>query len=198
MSEKNQIESVYESYSSNLCTEMTSRNVVVKHDSFDDLIKEPYYDRIIAIICTDMNLTELPRLPYLLNELWCGRNKLTSLPKLPPKLSILSAHNNQINGKLILSDKLEFIDCGNNNIEKISLLPKSLVFLKLSKNPFWRPMLDNFKDWGKYKKFQNLMRKMNANFIGEWFLDVKYNPKYKYCRYRLSKECEELYGEPLT
>ena len=31
--------------------------------------------------------------------------------------------------------------------------------------------------------------------IGEWFLECKYNPKYKYCKDRLIKEYEELYGD---
>ncbi len=36
--------------------------------------------------------------------------------------------------------------------------------------------------------------KGHVNRIEIWFLDCKYNPKYKYCRTRLEKEFEELYN----
>ena len=32
-----------------------------------------------------------------------------------------------------------------------------------------------------------------SNKIGEWFLECKYNPKYKYCRDRVDKEYNELF-----
>ena len=37
----------------------------------------------------------------------------------------------------------------------------------------------------KYKK--------QSNIIGEWFLDCKYNPKYKYCRNMVNRGYDSLY-----
>ena len=37
--------------------------------------------------------------------------------------------------------------------------------------------------------------KKNVKKIEDWFLECKYNPKYKYCKKRLMNECKELYDD---
>lgn len=37
--------------------------------------------------------------------------------------------------------------------------------------------------------------KKSVKKIEDWFLECKYNPKYKYCKKRLMNECEELYDD---
>ena len=46
----------------------------------------------------------------------------------------------------------------------------------------------------KYLEHQNKIKTKFVNKIGNWFIDCKYNPKYLYCRKRLMKEYDELYG----
>lgn len=41
---------------------------------------------------------------------------------------------------------------------------------------------------------ENLMKTEACNKIGNWFLNIKYDPSYKYCRDRLNKEYNELYN----
>ena len=38
--------------------------------------------------------------------------------------------------------------------------------------------------------------KVFANKIGDWYLECKYNPKYKYCKDRINKEYEEAFQNP--
>lgn len=46
-----------------------------------------------------------------------------------------------------------------------------------------------------YLKLNKKIMKRTANTIGEWFLDCKMNPKYKYCRDRLEREHKELFNK---
>ena len=48
----------------------------------------------------------------------------------------------------------------------------------------------NWKEYIKWKK----QYKVPSNIIGTWFLDCKYNPKYKYCKDRLNEEYDSLYS----
>lgn len=46
----------------------------------------------------------------------------------------------------------------------------------------------------QYPEFDRFIDVLDAvDKIGNWFLEVKYNPKYGYCQRRLKKECEEMY-----
>lgn len=49
--------------------------------------------------------------------------------------------------------------------------------------------------WYKADTNHHLKFKKACNTIGEWFLDCKYNPKYKYCRDRLEAEFNDLYED---
>jgi len=40
-----------------------------------------------------------------------------------------------------------------------------------------------------------MKEKKAVDIISEWFMDCKYNPKYKFCRKRLNKEFDELYED---
>jgi len=48
-------------------------------------------------------------------------------------------------------------------------------------------------DWKQFREFQHKTLKTFANKIGSWFLDCKYNPKYKYCQNRLKEEFKDAY-----
>jgi len=46
----------------------------------------------------------------------------------------------------------------------------------------------------EYLRLRTKMLKRKVDIISDWFLDCKYNPKYKYCRDRLEKEHGEIYS----
>ena len=94
----------------------------------------------------------------------------------------------------LLPYSIHLVSCQNNYITSIPILPESLEeFYIFGFNPIANSIDKGFGSWTKYRKFQRLMLKYYANKIGEWFMDCKMNPKYKYCRDRLQKEYEELY-----
>jgi len=49
--------------------------------------------------------------------------------------------------------------------------------------------------WYKAEINLHLKFKNVCNKIGEWFLECKFNPKYKYCRTRLEKEFHDIYDD---
>lgn len=49
--------------------------------------------------------------------------------------------------------------------------------------------------WYKAELNHHLKLKKICNQIGEWYLEHKYNPKYKFCRDRLAREFNELYND---
>ena len=108
--------------------------------------------------------------------LCCRSDNLTSLPTLPSSLIQLS--------------------CTRNKLTSLPTLPFSLIQLYCSGNPI-NSYINNYfgKDWVKYRKFQHFTLKKSANKIGNWFLECKYNPGYKYCQRRLVKEYKELFRE---
>ena len=58
---------------------------------------------------------------------------------------------------------------------------------KFHNNPVYNYIENNYNDdFHNYFKITNIF----VNKIGSWFLECKYNPKYKYCRDRLDKEYE--------
>ncbi len=74
------------------------------------------------INCQNNNLTSLPELPPLLEEIWCDHNKLTSLPEvLPEMLTHLYCGSNELTSLPEFSKRLKIIDCRNNKIEKLPL-----------------------------------------------------------------------------
>ena len=87
-----------------------------------------------------------------------------------------------------------YIYCPNNNLSWLPELPNSLMFI-FHNNPIYTHIGTHFNgDANKYFEHQKKIENIFANKIGDWFLDCKYNPKYLYCRKRLMKEYEELYG----
>ena len=185
------------------------------YESFNEIVKLDNYNDIIHIKCWNSNLSSLPELPNSLEILYCGYNILSSLPELPNSLKILKCFNNNIDrlpklpNSLIellcynnnlsslpeLPNSLIYFSCNNNNLSSLPELPNSLNFLKYIHNPIHAHICKYF-DGKKEKYFEyerNIKRKF-SNKIGNWFLECRYNPKYMYCRKRLMKEYEELYG----
>ena len=72
-------------------------------------------------------------------------------------------------------------------------LSNSLEFLWCKNNPI-HDFIEKFhnQDWKEYIKWKRKY-KNPSNIIGSWFLECKYNPKYKYCKDRLNREYDYLY-----
>ena len=112
---------------------------------------------------------------HTITYIYCCDNKLFSLPELP--------------------NSLKYLSCFNNKISKLPELPNSIVHINYYSNPIYR-YIEKYFDGNekKYIEYQNKIKKIFSNKIGDWYLDCKYNPKYLYCRKRLMKEYEELYN----
>ena len=88
-----------------------------------------------------------------------------------------------------------YINCNNNNLSSLPELPNSITFINYCHNPIYIYIYKYFNDnYIEYNEYQKKMKKVFAIKIGDWFLECRYNPKYKYCRKRLMKEYEECYG----
>ena len=181
-------------------------------DSLYELIKLENYNNIINIDCSDCNLKELPKLPNSLIELYCNNNYLKELPEIPDSVEYLNCENNLLTVIPKLPTNLEAFYCSNNMLKLLPKLPNSLEEFECSNNqliifpklpPKFQDSIHNIYGNPVYDYIQNkcggklkIYHKVNqtfANKIGEWFLECKYNPKYKYCRDRVDKEYNKLF-----
>ena len=184
-------------------------NIEHTYNNFDEILKLDNYNDIVHINCAYNSLSSLPELPNSLQELYCRHNNLSNLPELPNSLQELDCTHNNLNSLPKLPKLLEKLSYGFNKISSLSELPNSLIYfvcgynnistfpqlpnsLKISyfSNPI-HTYIEKYFD-GNIKNY--IEHKNVANKIGNWFLDCKYNPKYKYCRKRLMKEYKELYN----
>ena len=128
--------------------------------------------------CGVNDIDIIPVLPYELDWLYCNNNpRLINLPKLPNTLSTLSC-----------------INCGllelPENIMNIGYVCHTCVYG--DSNPVSMLIKNNFNgNIEDYFKWKTKCYKIYADKISWWFLECKYNPKYKYCRDRLENEYEE-------
>ena len=161
------------------------------------------------LICFANDLHELPMLPPNIKKIYCQNNNISALPEeLPEGLELLDIRSNNIsklpnsilNTKIIdniTKDNIYFTHkflCDITPLRPILENYKITVLKKMS-HSLWYDNNNNTKltetvayDIPKYVKEINAVEK-----IGVWFLDCKYNPKYKYCKNRLIKEYNELY-----
>lgn len=148
-----------------------------------------------TLYCTRNNLLQLPELPDQLTVLWCQFNKLKYLPKLPPELYTLICDCNNLEKFPEVSYGIQTLHCSYNNIK---VLPYShdiihinnIGSLRINNNPISDIIDKKYK--GNLRKY--MKDKKAVDDICEWFMDCKYNPRYKYCRDRLKNECDSLYN----
>ena len=192
-----------------------SDNIEHNYNSFEEILKIDNYDDIIDINCSWINLSVLPNLPNSLIRLCCHNNNLSSLPELPNSLTYIDCANNNLSSLSKLPNSLKKLWCGNNNLSVLPELPNSLTelwcynnnlsslpklpnslnYFSYNTNPIFIYIKKYFEgDREKYFEYEINMKKKFTNKIEIWFLDCKYNPKYKYCRKRLMKEYNELYN----
>lgn len=168
--------------------------------------------KLTFLNCRNNFLKIVPELPKTLQDLHCRNNRIVSLPKLPDSLIFLDCSNNKIRILPEISDRLmrgfrgtrQVLFIYGNPLEEIPR-PYDLDFYAYShgynfsinllrglSGPIKDKIVDNYGiDIKNYVK-DNLKRKVN--FIGEWFLDCKYNPKYAYCRRQLKRDYDEAFS----
>jgi len=164
---------------------------------------------LVKLDCSDNNLIELPKLPPLLEYLHCNNNKLSSLPEIPKNLGWLYTADNNLSEIPVMPLSLRILECSNNSITNIlhipenmkymyinsnfltdlPYLPDQLHYLDFNNNPI-KLFIDNYFDGSKilYLEWKQKNETIFANKLGNWFLECKYNPKYKYCRDRVNSE----------
>ena len=126
-----------------------------------------------------------PKLEELVFEQFCyspfslGKYslELNNLPKTLTYMHIRSTHVNYIPYDII--ENLDKFHCEKSKFKRGS-------------NKLFG---GNMKKYCKYRELCAKSRKRNIRKIEVWFLDCKYNPKYKYCRDRLQKEYNDMFED---
>ena len=147
-------------------------------------------------------MTELPTLPKNLVELNCEHNKLAKLPELPSTLSSLTCCNNQLKYLPELPNKLSWLMCNSNQIEHLPVHFNNMMTLYgFHNNPIDNFVWDYFQDnryarnIGRFHQWNKKTQKKFVRKIEDWYLDCKWNPKYKVCRDKIMEGYIEIYNE---
>lgn len=152
--------------------------------------------RLEKLHCQGNDLKSLPDLPNGLKELRCNDNQLIVIPELPDSLTYFSCNNNDIVLMPELPSGIVEFYCKNNALQNIPKSILSAVFINYANNPIHTFITKYFN--GNIKRYFEYINKSKKKFvikIENWFLDVKFNPKYKYCRKNVMKTYSDIYGE---
>ena len=98
-------------------------------------------------------------------------------------------------GKPILPESLRSLSISHINIIDIDYRTIwKLTSFHYGNTPFQKQIKETYDDnLDHYCSYWRTYFKDRVVKIEYWFLDCKYNPKYKYCRNRLEKEYEDIY-----
>jgi len=177
----------------------TLKTLLCNHNRISSFEFEKFPSDLTYLNCSHCRLTELPELPPKLIELNCSHNKITHIQfRLPTTLTRLTCNNNKITQLPQIHKELEFFDCSDNYIQELSFETSRLFSARRTfsckYNPVYGFIAFNFNfSTSKYLKWKMEYTKKFVKKIEYWFLECKYNPKYKYCQSRLKKEFNELY-----
>jgi len=181
------------------------------NNNLTSLPKLPVY--LVNLDCSNNNLTHLPKLPPFLECLQCTNNKLISIPNIPKKLGWLYASDNNLTQLPVLPFTLRILHCYNNKLSKLPEIPPkvstlycinnnltdlpyirgNIYYLLYSNNPISDFIYTYFKGHHRlYFDWKDSYKKKYVSKLSNWFLECKYNPKYKYCRDRVNANYDEL------
>lgn len=161
---------------------------------------------LIELHINNSLIKEIPKLPSTLKSLHCSFNKnLIKLPNLHEGLQDISCIYNQLSELPELPNSLTALDCRANNLKSLpSNIDKPNLIVLWECNPIYNVLNTSrsglelyvlYKDMEEIKKRGAGLAKEKADVIGYMYLEAKYNPKYKMCRDRLTKEHTEIYAE---
>lgn len=178
-------------------------------ENFHELPKLP--SKLEQLNCQGNNLTKLPELPDTLTRLNCANNQLTEIPKLPKNIYYFNCSDNKLKMIPDIPESMTFLTFDNNNVTELPNLPErrrmieydyennhvkdGYLHISYSDNPIYDEIQQyrNLTNIELYRLQKRRVSRKAVNKISKWFLDCKYNPKYKYCRDRLEKEYKETY-----
>lgn len=153
-------------------------------------------DSLIQLIAKDSGLTKIPKLPPNIEHIDLRNTKVDNMPLLLPS-SILSIHLNHT--KIFeLPLNINMKECLDKNVQLNDKPTINYIYTPIDKfieSIFTAERDSKFETTQKYLTWRNNMYTKFANKIGDWFLECKYNPKYKYCKDRLNKEFNESFSK---
>ena len=158
------------------------------------------------IKCVNNKLVDIPELPLSIKSLCCECNKIKRIPDLSEMkyLYELNCRDNCLEQLPNFNPSMHSLHFSNNYIK---YLPLSLFNCKCMRKDYLihdlGPTYDNnpvyyaidkcHHDLQKYMDWQIKWQRLFVRKIEDWYLECKYNPKYKFCRDRLTNEFNELY-----
>lgn len=175
--------------------------------------------------CNKLDTIEDEVFPVSLHTIMLGNNRLTKIPKLScPHYKYIAFDSNDLSEipELPIStnpnESITIDFSGNREITKFPKIPKGYKYsiniegTKIAKMPLFDPKLVYFeykntpfadylkKEYNPLKRYmKDLKRDTDAvNKIAEWYLDCKWNPKYKKCRDKLKREYDEVFSSSLN
>ena len=146
----------------------------------------PYLE---CLSCHSNKLCLIPKLPDNLGWLYASNNCLTTLPTLPQSLQILYCSKNKLNSLPLIPNKVKYLYCFDNNLNSIPTIPENIMFIYFDKNPV-KTFIDTYFEGRKslYFEWKSNYENIYINKLEDWFLECKYNPKYKYCRDKVNRD----------
>jgi hypothetical protein len=176
-------------------------------------------DSLKFLDCSKNYIVNL-KIPKNLNRLICSYNLLNKFSEFPDNLHTVICFNNQIEYLPDLNN-IAYMDCKNNKLEKLPiksnftnkiiyfnvcnnnmknipsyyyLYMNKTFYIKLSDNPIENTIKNEFyNNTNMYLLFKLDNDRNQIKKIENWFLECKYNPKYKYCRDWLLETYNNLY-----
>lgn len=167
-------------------------------------------------------LEELPELPDTLYWLGCNNNPIKVIPKLPELMRYLILHHTLIEIIPNIPIYLHELNISHTNVKSlpdinhyniknfcasysnISELPSFSILdhhINININNYHNSPLyskiENRFDKNVYKYIYHLREEQikSARKISNWYLDISYNPNYKYCRKRVMENYDEDYED---
>lgn len=156
--------------------------------------------KLNRLICSYNLIKEFSEFPDNLNTVICSNNQIKYLPDLN-NVAYMDCKNNILEKlpiKSNLTNKIRYLNVSNNNINYIPsyyyLYVDKTIYIKLVDNPVEYVIKNEFyNNTNMYLLFELDNDRHQIKNIEKWFLECKYNPKYKYCREWIQKTYNDLY-----
>lgn len=166
-----------------------------------DRLPELIFSNIETLICSNNNLKKLPKMPDTLKTLICYHNrKLHNIPPLPDGVQIFDMSNCMLNHVPNIPKKILLMYTSHDivSIDEINLHSKlcNNIYGEIYKFSPYEKLLKLSDKKDDIEQLEDIIKQWYAvKIISDWFLECKYNPKYKYCKDRLQNEFDDLYDE---
>jgi uncharacterized repeat protein (TIGR01451 family) len=117
------------------------RQIIIQNKHIANLDGIQYFDSLITLNCSvnvydtiNIRLSNLPKLPSMLDTIICDGNRIDSLPQLPNGLLYLTCSQNSLDSLPTLPNGIKLIDCWGNQLSSLPTLPDSLIHFNCCNN----------------------------------------------------------------